>query len=162
MNSPSVNPRYTFFELQVVAVHLCITLSFLQSPMRGHSVLTLQLHSRVSCVSFWTIFFLCPLIICDMFWVQLLLTLTVFLLKILCNLLELGKCFSIKFQNAFATLVDTSKLNGELLIIFVSFFLIFGWWFDDTSVYINLSFGSLYGRYVLFSKLNVTYKKTFS
>ena len=37
-----------------------------------------------------------------------------FLLKILCNLLERGKCFSIKFKNIFATLVDTSKLNGGL------------------------------------------------
>ena len=38
----------------------------------------------------------------------------VFLLKILCNLLERGKRFSIKFKNIFATLVDTSKLNGGL------------------------------------------------
>ena len=37
-----------------------------------------------------------------------------FLLKILCNLLERGKCFSIKFKTIFATLVDTSKLNGQL------------------------------------------------
>ena len=41
--------------------------------------------------------------------------LTVFLLKILCNLQgRSGKCFSIKFKNIFATLVDTSKLNGGL------------------------------------------------
>ena len=103
-----------FFELQVVAVHLYITLSFLQSPLRGQSVLTLQLHSRVSCVSFWTIFLLCPLIICDMFWVQLWLTLAVFLLKILGNLLEWRRCFPIKFKNIFATLVDTYKLSGGL------------------------------------------------
>ena len=32
------------------------------------------------------------------------------------------------------------------LIIFVSCFLICGGWFDDTSMYINLSFGILYGR----------------
>ena len=32
----------------------------------------------------------------------------------MCNLLERGKCFSIKFKNIFATLVDTSKLNGGL------------------------------------------------
>ena len=38
--------------------------------------------------------------------------LTLFLLKILCNLLEWGKCFSIKFKNNFAMLVDTSKLNN--------------------------------------------------
>ena len=136
----------------------------------------------------------------------------------MCNLLERGKCFSIKFKNIFATLVDTSKLNGGLnqmilrcrflltlfcswlggvyvsfvvcphffsassysnlvllnisaleefrdnlsLIIFVSCFLICGGWFDDTSMYINLSFGFLYGRYVLFSKLNVTSKKSTS
>ena len=48
------------------------------------------------------------------------------------------------------------------LIIFVSCFLICGGWFDDTSMYINLSFYFLYGRYVLFSKLNVTSKKSTS
>ena len=133
----------------------------------------------------------------------------------MCNLLERGKFFSTKFKNIFATLVDTSKLNGGLnqmilrcrffltlfcswlggvyvsfvqcphffsvssysnlvllnisaleefrenlsLIIFVSCFSICCGWFDDTSMYINLSLGFLYGRYVLFSKLNVTYKK---
>ena len=41
------------------------------------------------------------------------------------------------------------------LIIFVSCFLICGGWFDDIWMYINLSFGCLYGRYVLFSKWNV-------
>ena len=141
-----------------------------------------------------------------------------FLLKILCNLLERGNCFSIKFKNIFARLVDTSKLNGGLnqmilrcrflltlfcswlggvyvsfvvcphffsassysnlvllnisaleefrdnlsLIIFVSCFLICGGWFDDTSLCINLSFGFLYGQYVLLSKLNVTSKKSTS
>ena len=37
-----------------------------------------------------------------------------FFLKILCYLLERWKCFSIKFKNIFATLVDTSKLDGGL------------------------------------------------
>ena len=69
--SEIVNPRYTFFELQVVAAQFYITLSFLQLVLRGQSVLTLQLHLRVSCVSFWTFFLLCALIICDTFWVQL-------------------------------------------------------------------------------------------
>ena len=49
-----------------------------------------------------------------MFSVQLWITLTVFLLKILRNLIELDKCFSIKFKNIFATVDDTSKLNGGL------------------------------------------------
>ena len=40
--------------------------------------------------------------------------LTVFLLKILYNLLERGKYFSNKFENIFATLINTSKLNGGL------------------------------------------------
>ena len=134
------------------------------------------------------------------------------------NFLEQGKCFSIKLKNIFATLVDTSKLNGGLdqmilccsfllmlfcswlvgvyvsfvvcpnflsassysnlvllnisalkqfrdslsAIIFVSCFVICAGWFDDTSMYINLSIGFLYGRYVLFSKLNVTPKKSAS
>ena len=48
------------------------------------------------------------------------------------------------------------------LIIFVSCFLICGGWFDATSIYINLSFGYLYGWYVLLSKLNVTSRKSIS
>ena len=36
------------------------------------------------------------------------------LLKILYSLLQRGKCFSIKFRNIFATLVDKSKLSGGL------------------------------------------------
>ena len=140
------------------------------------------------------------------------------MLKIFCNLLERGKCFSMKFKNIFDMLVDTSKLNGGLnqmtlrcrflltlfcswlggvyvsfivcphffsaswysnlvflnisaleefrgnlsLIIFVSCHLICGGWFDDTSMYINWSLGFLYVRYVLFSKLNVTSKKSIS
>ena len=140
------------------------------------------------------------------------------MLNILCNGLERGKCFSIKFKNISATLVGTSKLNGGLnqmilrfpfllmlfcswlggvyvsfvvcpnflsnssysnlvllnisalkqfrdslsVIIFVSCFVICGGWFDDTSMYINLSIGFLYGRYVLFSKLDVTPKKSAS
>ena len=48
------------------------------------------------------------------------------------------------------------------LIIFVSCFLICGGWFDDTWMYINLSFSFLYGRYVLFSKINVTSNKSTS
>ena len=40
--------------------------------------------------------------------------LTVFLLKIFCNLLQREKCFSINFRNIFTTLTDISKLNGEL------------------------------------------------
>ena len=40
--------------------------------------------------------------------------LTVFLLKIFCNLLQRGNCFSSKFRNVFTTLKDISKLNGEL------------------------------------------------
>ena len=136
----------------------------------------------------------------------------------MCNLLERGKCFSIKFKNIFVTLVDTSKLNGGLnqmilrcrflatlfcswlggvyvsfvvclhffnpssysnlvllnistleesrdnlsLITFVSCFLICGGWFDNTSLCFNVSFGFLYGQYVLLSKLNVTSKKSAS
>ena len=106
--------KICFFESHVVAVHMYITHFFLQSPLRWQSVVTLQFQSRVSCASFWTIFLLCPLIICDKFWVQLKLTLMVFLLKILCSLLEPGKCFSIKFRNIFATLVDTSKVHCVL------------------------------------------------
>ena len=53
-------------------------------------------------------------------------------------------------------------LDNLSLIIFVSCFLICGGWFDDTSIYVNLLFGFLYGRYVLFSKLNVTSKKSTS
>ena len=136
----------------------------------------------------------------------------------MCNLLEWEKGFSIKFDNIFVTLVDTSKLIDGLiqmvlrclflltlfcswlggvyvsivvcpqffsassysnlvllnisaleefcdnlsLIIFVICFLICGGWFDDTWMYINLSFSFLYGRYVLFSKFNVTSKKSTS
>ena len=50
--------------------------------------------------------------------------------------------------------------DNVLLIVFVSWFLISAVWFDDTSVYINLSFGFLYGRHVLFSKLNITSKES--
>ena len=59
--------KYTFFESQVVAAHLSITLSFLQSPFRGDNLSQLYSYNRESrafCVSFWTIFLLCPLIIC--------------------------------------------------------------------------------------------------
>ena len=48
------------------------------------------------------------------------------------------------------------------LIIFVSCFLICDGWFDDTSMYINLSISFLYGMYVLFSKLNLIPKKSAS
>ena len=48
------------------------------------------------------------------------------------------------------------------LTIFVSCHLICGGWFDDTSMYINWSFRFLYVRYVLFSKLNGTSKKSIS
>ena len=113
MNSPSVSPRYTFSSYRLL-LYICISRFPFCNPTEGTICLTLQLHSRVSCVSFWTIFLLCPLIICDMFWVQLWLTLAVFLLKILGNLLEWRRCFPIKFKNIFATLVDTYKLSGGL------------------------------------------------
>ena len=41
-------------------------------------------------------------------------------------------------------------------------FLIFGGWFEDRSIYINLTFGFLYGRYLLFSNLNFTSGKSTS
>ena len=63
-------------------------------------------------------------------------------------------------------LLNTSALeefHGILsLIIFVNCFLICGGWFVDISMYINLFFIFLYGRYVLFSKLNVASKKSTS
>ena len=72
--------------------------------------------------------------------------------------------------------------DNPSLIVFASCFLIRGGWFDATSiyiyniyiyiyiiytyiyiyVYINLSFGFLHGRYALFSKLNVTCRKSTS
>ena len=63
-------------------------------------------------------------------------------------------------------LLNTSALeefrDNLLLIIFVSCFSICDGWFDDTSMYINLSFGFLCRRYVLFSQFNITSKKSTS
>ena len=50
----------------------------------------------------------------DKFSVQQWLALTVFLLKILWSLLDLGKCLSNKLRNVFAALVVTFLLKGRL------------------------------------------------
>ena len=54
------------------------------------------------------------LIMFFMFFIQQELTFIVFLLNILCNLLELGKYLSLRFRNFRPTLVLTFLLNGGL------------------------------------------------
>ena len=107
-------------------------LSLQQSPLRGQSLLTLQL--QASCC--WTILFvsllLCSFMMFAMFSVQLQLTLTVFLLKISFSLCERGKCLSIRRKNVFEKFVETLVLNGglnQMIFLFLPFkFLSGGLW----------------------------------
>ena len=67
-----------------------------------------------------------PLYILAIFWIQLLVTFTVFLLKILCSLWDFGKCLLNNRRKSFATFVDTTLLNGRLnQAVFLDLFLVF-------------------------------------
>ena len=104
---------------------LYVKSSFWQSPLSRHSVLISQLRSywrhRLICVTF----LLCFFTICDIFWVQLELTLTVLQLKILCNLFARGKCASFNCKNLFATFIFIFKLKvGLNQVIFRVFLLL--------------------------------------
>ena len=75
-------------------------------------LLTLQLYWLEGCVILLVdaIFLLCIFIICAMLFVQLELTLMLFLLKILTRGLLLGKCLEIKFRKSLPILEDIHLL----------------------------------------------------
>ena len=99
-------------------------------PSMGHSFFTWQLHNASWLHNMDVMLLVCLLYILNIFSIQLWLTFTVFLLKILWSLWwDFGKCLSINWGKMLATFVDTAlwvKRNNILSSIFWFLSLIFG------------------------------------
>ena len=117
----------------------------------GHYSFTRQLHNVSWIHGVDIILLLCPFYILDIFWIQLQLTFTVFLLKTLCSLWNFGKCLLINRRNIFpifVVFVDTALLNGGLnQIIFRDLFFVFFRWF---LMYLKSTLNSLFFRASLY------------
>ena len=103
----------TLFGNGLVTAHLWTTLLTWQFPSIGHSAFFLQLNSGLWSRGFDVIFLLSSLMIFDILFMQLKLTLTVLRLKFLWSLWLLGKCFVTSWRNVFATFVETDLLKFE-------------------------------------------------
>ena len=83
-------------------------------PFHWTFCLFLQLHFSAWSRGFDVTFLLCPLMIFNILFMQLELTLTVLRLKILWSLWFLGICFVTNWRNVFAAFVETDLLKGDL------------------------------------------------
>ena len=112
----------------------------MQFPGSGQDSLfrQLQLFSLLFILSLLNMRTLCLFTMFFIFPMQLQLTFSVFLLKILRNLFDAGKCLSAKARNLRPTLVFTFRLCGELNhVIFLDLF----------RRWVALNFGSSSGRH---------------
>ena len=87
---------------------------FRQLPSRGQVSLFLQLHKRLGVVDIESTVALYCFIMLEMFFIQQQLNFRVLVLKILCSLRCLGKCFLTKFRNTFLILAFMLRLDGGL------------------------------------------------
>ena len=98
----------------VLLCHICNCIINLRVPFNWTFYFFYAITFCICSRGFEVTFLLCPLMIFDILFMQLWITLTVLQLKILWSLWLLGKCFVSNWRNVFAAFVETELVKSGL------------------------------------------------
>ena len=140
LNVVSDSPIYLFIFPSDFTVAWYTILGVRHFPLSGQLFLFRQLQRRLSSFVDFNTELLCPDIIEFKFFIQLELIFIVFLLNILCSLLDFGKCLSNSLKNTFPIFVCTFLEYGGLnqIIFLFRFLCSFFFWQSSCGVYSKL------------------------